>query len=225
MKKQKYVYYHCTGNRGKCPESYTRQEVLTENFASILKELVIPPPILEWLNVTVLESDRTEQAARELAINKLQAQHARLESRIEVMYLDKLDGRITEEFFNRQVADTREKQDALQRKVREIQTASPAPIDETIDILQLTSRASALFLSQPPAEQRRLLQIVLDKATWQDGTLCVTLFEPFNILRHSNRESDRSERENGGSGGDLQFWLPGMDSNHDSRLQRPLSYH
>jgi hypothetical protein len=21
------------------------------------------------------------------------------------------------------------------------------------------------------------------------------------------------------------FWLPGMDSNHDSRLQRPLSYH
>ncbi len=22
-----------------------------------------------------------------------------------------------------------------------------------------------------------------------------------------------------------KFWLPGMDSNHDSRLQRPLSYH
>jgi len=23
----------------------------------------------------------------------------------------------------------------------------------------------------------------------------------------------------------FQDWLPGMDSNHDSRLQRPLSYH
>ena len=23
----------------------------------------------------------------------------------------------------------------------------------------------------------------------------------------------------------LWMWLPGMDSNHDSRLQRPLSYH
>jgi hypothetical protein len=22
-----------------------------------------------------------------------------------------------------------------------------------------------------------------------------------------------------------KVWLPGMDSNHDSRLQRPLSYH
>src|SRR6266852_1583543 len=64
-KKGRYVYYHCTGNRGKCPEPYTRQEVLTGAFASILKELVIPAPILEWLGDAVLESDRTEQAARE----------------------------------------------------------------------------------------------------------------------------------------------------------------
>ena len=25
--------------------------------------------------------------------------------------------------------------------------------------------------------------------------------------------------------GTVEWWLPGMDSNHDSRLQRPLSYH
>lgn len=24
---------------------------------------------------------------------------------------------------------------------------------------------------------------------------------------------------------EFEEWLPGMDSNHDSRLQRPLSYH
>lgn len=27
-KKGKYVYYHCTGNKGKCPEPCTREEVL-----------------------------------------------------------------------------------------------------------------------------------------------------------------------------------------------------
>jgi len=39
LKKGKYVYYHCTGNRGKCPEPYTRQELLTSGFASVLKAL------------------------------------------------------------------------------------------------------------------------------------------------------------------------------------------
>ena len=74
-------------------------------------------------------------------------------------------------------------------------------------------------------EQRRLLQTVLEKAAWKDGTLETALFEPFEILRHSNQESYRKEKEKTGSGSELGIWLPGMDSNHDSRLQRPLSYH
>src|SRR5262249_47295673 len=56
LKKARYVYYHCTGNRGKCLERYTRQEVLSTEFASVLQELVIPPSILEWLGDAVLDS-------------------------------------------------------------------------------------------------------------------------------------------------------------------------
>jgi site-specific DNA recombinase len=40
IKKGRYVDYHCTGAKGKCPEPYTRQEVLEERFADILKGLI-----------------------------------------------------------------------------------------------------------------------------------------------------------------------------------------
>ena len=65
---------------------------------------MIPQPVLEWLGDSVLESDRTEQSAREQTIKRLQAQHDQIESRIETMYMDKLDGRITQEFFDRNSA-------------------------------------------------------------------------------------------------------------------------
>ena len=26
IKKKRYVYYHCTGNKGKCPEKWVREE-------------------------------------------------------------------------------------------------------------------------------------------------------------------------------------------------------
>jgi site-specific DNA recombinase len=175
---------------------------------------VIPGPILEWLGHAVLESDRTERATLDQAIQRLRAQYDRIEARIETMYMDKLDGRVTQQFFDRNSAMWRDQQDALLRKVRDIQTAAPAPIDQAIDILQLTSRASELFFQQPAAEQRRLLQVVVEKATWQHRTLQTTLLEPFEVLRHSNRESCRKEKENAGSGRDLEVWLPGMDSNH-----------
>jgi len=54
LKKGKYVYYHCTGNRGKCLGPYTREEALSEEFANALQELVIPTAILEWLGDAVL---------------------------------------------------------------------------------------------------------------------------------------------------------------------------
>ena len=208
MKKGRYVYCQCTGNRGKCPEPYTRQEVLTSEFANILRELVIPPPILEWLGDAVLSSDQTEQAARAQSIKKLQARYDQVQARIETMYLDKLDGRIAQEFFDRQSATWRREQDAVLLKIQEIQKATPAPIDEAVDMLRLTSRASELFLQQPAPEQRRLLQTVVEKAAWQDSALRTTLFEPFEILRHSNRESSRKEKEIAGSGRDSGIWLP-----------------
>jgi len=208
LKKGKYVYYHCTGNRGKCPEPYTRQETLTGKFADILRDLVIPQPVLEWLGDAVLESDRTEQAAREHAIKRLQARHEQAQARIETMYRDRLDGRIDAEFFDSHAAEWRREQETILGKIRDIQRAAPAPIDQAIDMLQLTSRASELFLMQPPNEQRHLLGVVMEKAAWKDRTLRATLFEPFEILRHSNRESSRKENENAGSGRDLEVWLP-----------------
>ncbi|MGA7415172.1 MAG: recombinase family protein [Bryobacteraceae bacterium] len=207
LKKGKYAYFHCTGNRGKCPEPYTRQEVLTREFANVLQELVIPQQILDWIGDAVLASDQTEQAARAQSTRSLQARHDQIKARIETMYLDKLDGRITQEFFDKQSATLRREQDGLQRKVQDIQRATLAPIDYAVDMLRLTSRASELFLQQPAAEQRRLLQVVVEKAAWQEGALRTTLFEPFEILRHSNQESYRKEKENGGSGRDLGIWL------------------
>ena len=207
IKKSRYVYYHCTGNRGKCPERFTRQEILSEAFAGILQELVIPQPVLEWLGGTVLESDRTEQAAREHAIKRLQAQHNQIESRIETMYMDKLDGRITQEFFDRNSAAKRDDQQSILRKIQTIRTAVSTPIDPAVDMLRLTSRASELFLEQPATEQRRFLGTVVEKATWQDGALQTSLFEPFEILRRSNSESIRKKKENGGSMADIEIWL------------------
>jgi hypothetical protein len=55
-------------------------------------------------------------------------------------------------------------------------------------MLRLTSHANDLFLQQSAAEQRRLLQVVVEKAAWQDGQLRTTLFEPFERRKTSKRK-------------------------------------
>jgi site-specific DNA recombinase len=133
---------------------------------------------------------------------------AEIQARIETMYMDKLDGRISQDLFDRHVASMRREQEGLVNKIQSMEKTKPAPVDQAIDMLRLTSRASESFLLQPGAEQRRLLKVVVEKANWQDGALRTTLFEPFEILRHSNQESYRKEKENAGSGREMGIWLP-----------------
>jgi len=37
------------GNKGKCPEPYTREEVLDECFADLLKGLVFDDQVMDWI--------------------------------------------------------------------------------------------------------------------------------------------------------------------------------
>ena len=67
--------------------------------------------------------------------------------------------------------------------------------------------------------------MILKEATWKDGMLQATLLEPYEQLRRSNQQTTKGMSGIGGLERDFAIWLPGMDSNHDSRLQRPLSYH
>lgn len=128
------------------------------------------------------------------------------------MHLDKLYGRVTQEFFDKQSDSWRCDQNAIMRKIQKIQNAAPAPVEEAVDALRLTSEACRLFCQQTAAEQRRLFEVVIKQATWQNGELRAMLFEPFEIMRHSNHESNRKQREIAGSGQDLGIWLPTLDT-------------
>ena len=92
----------------------------------------------------------------EQATRRDQADLERLEARLAVLYEDRLDSRITPEFFDQKVAEVREQQERLRHKLAEYSQAQLAPAREALDLIALVSRACELFLNQPSAEKRKL---------------------------------------------------------------------
>ena len=113
IKKGRYVYYHCTGYRGRCPERYTREEDLTNPFAERLRELVIGPEILAWLRDELITSDLTEHAARDQALRRYQGELDRLQRRLDTLYDDRLDGRIDGGRYDQKAAEIQEDQQRI----------------------------------------------------------------------------------------------------------------
>jgi site-specific DNA recombinase len=75
IKKGRYIYYHCTGFKGKCPEPYTREEVLEKKVTWLLEGISFSEETLAWVRQALRESHRDERQFHDDAIAKLQREH------------------------------------------------------------------------------------------------------------------------------------------------------
>jgi DNA invertase Pin-like site-specific DNA recombinase len=66
IKKQRYVYYHCTGYKGRCDEPYVREEVIGQQFSELLGRLTFDEEVLAWVCARVT-STRSGNTKRQLA--------------------------------------------------------------------------------------------------------------------------------------------------------------
>src|SRR5690242_11582760 len=153
IKKQRYVYYHCTGFRGKCPEAYVREEVLEGKFADILDRLAFDQEVPAWVRAALRASHADEKQEHEAAIARLQDEYNRLQGRIDTMYVDKLDGRIDAAFFDRMAAQWRDEQGRCLRDIKRHQNANRSYLEEGIQLLDLAQSARRLFDRQEAREK------------------------------------------------------------------------
>ena len=78
------------------------------------------------------------------------------------MYMDKLDGRIDNDFFDRKAGEFRSEQSRMNRGAPECE-------------LELRE-------SQPPKENRKLLDFVLSNCWWKEGRLDADYRQPFDLI-------------------------------------------
>jgi DNA invertase Pin-like site-specific DNA recombinase len=169
IKKAKYVYYHCTGYRGKCSEPYTREEVFERLFGDVLGHLRLDSEVLQWVREALRQSHQDENRSHNEAVARLQSEYDNLERRIEKMYLDRLDGRIDTGFFDRKASEWRNQQNVLAEEIQRHRESKQTYLSEGINLLELAGKAKDLFLKQPAREKRRLLSFLLSNCIWQDG--------------------------------------------------------
>ena len=98
------------------------------------------------------------------------------------MYDDKLDGRIDNDFFDRNAAEFWGEQGRIERDIEEHEATMQAYVDENLRLADLARRAAALFEAQPSAEKRKLLDFVVSECRWKGGELEPVFREPFDML-------------------------------------------
>jgi site-specific DNA recombinase len=222
IKKQRYVYSHCTGyaekcrgNPASCRRKHLREEAIEAQFTELLGRLRFGDEVLEWVREALHASHADERREHEEAIKRHQAEYKRLDERIHAMYVDKLDGLVDAAFFERMSNQWREEQNRCLREIERLQEANRSYMDEGVQLLELARNAQSLFARQEPREKRRLLNFLLSNCSWEDGEVLATFRQPFDLLAETTITAARAAASETPKTTKAAIWLGDLDSNQD----------
>ena len=155
IKKEKHIYYHCTGYRGRCGEPYVRQEVLESQFEASLRRLHVDQEIFDLIRRASLECRDDEQREREQTVARSRNEADRLQQRIDTLYVDRLDDRVTLDFPDRMAKLWREERARCLRDMEALLGANDGFVDDGVALLSFARDAYQFRPEHVGAETNR----------------------------------------------------------------------
>jgi hypothetical protein len=168
---------------------------------------------LDWVVTALKESHSEEKRYHNDTISTLQNQYKKLQDRIDAMYIDKLDGKVSENFFIRKSEEWGTEQANILRQIEQHQGANRSYLEEGTRLLELAQKAVTLYKKQEMEEKRRLLNFVFSNSTWKDGKLTPVYRKPFDLLALTNTAYQKEKAVSSKKDSLFENWLPGQDSN------------
>lgn len=183
IKKGKYTYYRCTGHRGKCELPYFREEQIAQRLGSILDDIHVPDDVLSQLLAYLRSDDSNAKQKIEEQRQRLDSRLSAIQRRLEQVYLDKLDGKISEDFWLRKQSEWQREEDEVKRALEALQNSGNRDFVPTAQrILELANKASFLYVSQTDAEKAKLLKMVVSNCTIDAVSVYPTYRKPFQMI-------------------------------------------
>ena len=213
IKKGKYVYYRCTGYKGKCPKRYVKEEELTRQFSESLEAIRLEPEIHSLLIRALKESQADESRFHHEETAKLEAERKTLESRLEALYLDKLDRVITLEFFQARSQEWNQHLAGAKSQLEKHRQAHGNYMEEGARLLDLSQQAAEIYQRLEMAEKKRILNLVLANSIWLNAQLIPKYRQPFEALALMKAQTASGKSFSEGKSRDCKEWYTRQESN------------
>ena len=123
-----------------------KQNVIKRQIISALEKIKIDEKQKNWIQSILSESYKEEQKYTKKRLNSLLKQKEFLSKRIETIYLDKLDGKISEEFWAKKHDEWTYSLLKIQNMVQAYKKTNMNFINMSEEFLKICSEISELFL-------------------------------------------------------------------------------
>ncbi len=184
IKKGKYVYYHCSDKTKSCTNKkiYLKEEQIEKVFDEAMKNINVTSEHKEALLTALKEIHVDADKFNKEQIAKLQQKNENLRARISRLYTDKLDGVITEEFWEEKHNEWQYELAKTLNKIEAHTKANKNYIEKGVELLELLENLYPRYLQKNIAEKRDLTKIIFSNFFIDGENISYEYKKPFDIF-------------------------------------------
>ena len=183
IKKGKYIYYHCTGNKGgNCKKNYLKEEYVEEAFLNVLDTLTIPDEYMPVIIKQIKEHVEYERLYNEATTEAVQKQIAHLKSRLNKMFDLFIDGEIEKNIYNTKRIEFESEIEELNAKLKILNQAPGEVIKFSELLLELFKNARGKYLAASFEKRKELINLVCSNFFYDGENLTVAIKKAFQPI-------------------------------------------
>jgi len=204
---KQYIYYCCTEYFGPHKAKNIREEELTRQFTEIFEKIRLPLYVKDTIDKSLKESTESKGRFYTETFEHLNAEHLKYANRIQRIYYDLIDNRITASDHDRMLADFKYKQKEITSKLQRLEKADDEYYQNVLTVLAIATEGADLFKSSKMELKRLLIKNVLSNLRLDGENLVYEWAKPYDcVFAHANSGE----------------WLPGRGSNLGHQSAYPV---
>ena len=184
IKKGRYIYYHCTGGKGKCEQKskYISEEKIEKQFDDAIKAVSLAQKHIDYIKQGLKESLADKKEFSEQMRTNLQAEEKRLRHRIDKITNEYYDDKIDAKFYNERINKWKQDLEDVMVKLEALHNTEKKYYEEGVRIIETLKNAFSLYLQQTPSEKRKMLNYLLSNCTLEDEKVSYDYNLPFSYF-------------------------------------------
>lgn len=185
LKKGKYIYYHCTGKRGGiCKKDYVREEKFDKLIMALIERIskAIPEDIYLKAVEAVKEMNNMTMDYTDNSLEQITKKLKTIEKRINALYEDKIDGIITQEFWEEKNKAWSKEKHKLSIQLQSLSKTNDTFREGSNLLLNILKDLPQLYLKGNKIEKKQILNLIGSNFIYKDGNLHIELVPVFNYL-------------------------------------------
>ena len=185
--KGKYVYGKCSSKYGIHKTAYVPEFIFEEHVGHALSDIHIPDDVMHQIHDVLANEAKDEQDRIEKTRTSLQAEILKYQNRKENMYVDKLDGFLSEKSFKEKYEEFTKKEDILKERLENLELTTKNSLSDISHLLHLANKAPILFQKANNLRKREISNLIFSNLLLQQKELRWEYNKPFDTMAYCNK--------------------------------------